>query len=1372
MNFPKYISIQTTSICNASCVFCPYPETKNLFAPKIMDERLFKKIIDECSGYHNIERLILYMNNEPLTDPYLIERINYSKRILPWVNLHILTNGSMLDDETADNLINSGLDWIGISFQGLDKATIEQSMGIDYNSAFKRINRFISKVKKKKNIQDYLMLTFLGHKYMTLQEKDKAFAFWQNKGITRISYFDKPISRAGNVKNIKPVYHYGNIRGCKSIWADQMLHVVESGKVILCCMDWKREVILGDLTKESINRVWNTKRKKTWEMIEGKKDMPQGFICRRCEEAVTKREESSNKRQMPEFNQALVTNNLGPKAKYSNIIISGTDSSYVLLVVCPMWDVSFPPLGVSYLAAYLEEQGIKTDILDINIQTYTDSRPDRKNLWQMDKYNAWAWDDLFEETLSRFRKEIDIYVDKIIKNSYKIVGFSLYGANVLFSIEVARRLRLANPDIFIVFGGPSCFWLHDHPSMPVRDMVSFKNQRSFIEPGLVDAFVSGEGEKAFLNIVRNHQTGNTGPVPGVIFYNGKSYSKPSPVELIKDLDSIPFPAWDKLQLDLYRQKPSLPLLLGRGCVNRCTFCNDWKLWAGVYRNRTADNIFKELKRNRERFGSSFFQTNDLLLNANTKMLKRLAGLIEGSSHEWGWSGQATINKNMDAALLKRLKRSGLESITYGVESLSERVLSLMNKKYTFDDIKAALKRTKQAGIKVAVNFIVGFPNETRQEFELTKDRLRDLKEYIDEVSSLNPCYITGGTDLELNPKKFSLTLPKESWCYHWQEVKNSNNYKTRKERTKELAAHIRNLGIKVNFTGIYDEKPQPGINDSDSKAVKVSLSNIPDMLIINLPPWSQENPHIGLAFLDSFLQKKGISCRILDLNKSFFLNHPDFDKLWHVENKNFWSDSDTFSVILEIFKQDIDSAVEDILSSGCDLLGFSVVDPKERLTIEFIQRIKEKSPDKKIILGGPATSTRQQRQIFIDTAGQKIDAFVIAEGEETLYELVERLKAGKSLTGLKGCYIRQASQWLYRPRLPVEPLDKIPFPTYRGFDLSCYGQSLLVEWSRGCIGKCAFCKNTRISSGYRYRSAAGVIQELRYHLDNYNIKRFTVTDNILNGNLNNLYNICSQIIENKLNLEWTGQISPHRGMDLDFFKRMQQAGCVKLQIGLESGSDKVLGLMDKMFTASISKKNIQLAKEAGIETEIFIIVGFPGETEKDFKQTYNFIQRNKDFIDTVKSINTLHLIAGTRVYEEGLTGFGMKPLPKDDWHYLWQTHDGNNYSLRKKRAEKLLSLCSGLGIKVTETNIREGKQSGLFRFQKDEPLQVRIESLKSLAEDLQALPDSKVFTRRRRRSFLRWFILSFLSFYILFYIGYFYLYMLIKKKVLLGGRKE
>ncbi|MBM3250566.1 MAG: radical SAM protein [Candidatus Omnitrophica bacterium] len=286
MKFPKYLSIQTTSLCNASCVFCPYREIRDLFPAKIMEEALFRKIVDECSLHREVERIILYLNNEPLTDPRIVERINYAKEKVPWAGVHILTNGSLLNDSLAEGLLSSRLDWIGISLHGTEPETVKEAMGLDYDLTFNRVLSFIDKAKAKRNIRDFVMLTFLRHKYLTPEEKDKSMGFWRNKGIEWVRYFDGPVSRAGNVSGLPPVRR-NKITGCATIWANEMMHIVEDGNVVLCCMDWRREVILGNLKSVSVQEIWSSKEYAlVRDKRDGRLDSGADFICKRCEAAI------------------------------------------------------------------------------------------------------------------------------------------------------------------------------------------------------------------------------------------------------------------------------------------------------------------------------------------------------------------------------------------------------------------------------------------------------------------------------------------------------------------------------------------------------------------------------------------------------------------------------------------------------------------------------------------------------------------------------------------------------------------------------------------------------------------------------------------------------------------------------------------------------------------------------------------------------------------------------------------------------------------------------------------------------------------------------------------------------------------------------
>ncbi|MBW1861760.1 MAG: radical SAM protein, partial [Deltaproteobacteria bacterium] len=371
-DFPLHLSIQTTSLCNASCIFCPSPEIKNIFPPKIMERNLFSKIIRECKVHKEIKAINLFMNNEPLTDPYIIERIHRVKKKVPWANVNIFTNGLLLTDELGDKLIGSKLNWINISFHGIRETTIQKSMGTPYKTTLDRINKFIEKAKETKYLNSFIGINFLKHKYLTDEEIEEAMEYWKSKGIEQISCFLGPISRAGNVSSLPKIYNQSKIVGCSSVLEDDMIHINEDGIVTLCCMDWRREVVLGDLKNQSIHEIWNGKRKEVWEMIYGRAEMPGGFLCRRCEEAVVSREHRNTH-----------------------------DNPDVLLVTLPPRRLKTMSIGLKFLASRLNAYHTRVEMLDLNLSVFNRVVDSQKTLWRPKNQNEWQYKESFKRLIEK-----------------------------------------------------------------------------------------------------------------------------------------------------------------------------------------------------------------------------------------------------------------------------------------------------------------------------------------------------------------------------------------------------------------------------------------------------------------------------------------------------------------------------------------------------------------------------------------------------------------------------------------------------------------------------------------------------------------------------------------------------------------------------------------------------------------------------------------------------------------------------------------------------------------------------------------------------------------------------------------------------------
>ncbi len=481
-----------------------------------------------------------------------------------------------------------------------------------------------------------------------------------------------------------------------------------------------------------------------------------------------------------------------------------------------------------------------------------------------------------------------------------------------------------------------------------------------------------------------------------------------------------------------------------------------------------------------------------------------------------------------------------------------------------------------------------------------------------------------------------------------------------------------------------------------------------DVILATAAPWGFNNPPTALAHLAGYARHKGYGVEVLDFNVDLYHRlGAEWQLLWHVENKNYWSNETTFDLLLDIIGPHLDEYADIVAASDAPLVGFSVVDPKERCTIELVRRIKERAPDKHILLGGPACVTPEYRQIFIDNIPELIEGYAMGEGEAILVEAIERLRAGENLSGMTGVYIQRATDAEpepYKRRKRILPLDGIPFPHYEDFLLDRYpGDELIVEWSRGCIGACSFCKGKMIDGKYRTHSAEAILASLKHYSEFLGIKRFTVCDPVINGDVEEMGKLCQLIIDSGMELEWRGEAIPHKGQSAEVLQAMRAAGCYELQLGVESASDRVLKLMNKLrlFSREEAQKVVRDAHDAGIKTALFTIIGFPGEDEDAFQETYSFVKENADYIDELKSINALHIITDTPIHIRA-DKYGLC-LPDMDYHYKWSTTDGTNtLEVRNDRIRRLKALADELGIFVRETNLAEGKHRSLEEALSDE----------------------------------------------------------------------
>jgi len=257
-SFPKAIQIQTKAGCNARCVFCPNLKTHLKVPPLPMDPALYKRIIDEALE-HDVERLSPYLMNEPLADPDLPERIAYISnhpRKTPRTVTKINSNGSPLTEDMAKRLLDSGLERVSFSVHGIQPGPYESTMvGLKLHRVLANIDRFLERKREGGYKNPRVRVTMI--RTTVLEPQLPAIqAYWGARGVkVNIRALENRSHDA-----IKPRRDLVVSRWAPFAWCDRMFeqaYILNSGKLVLCCVDWEQKTDMGDLNTHTLYEIWN-----------------------------------------------------------------------------------------------------------------------------------------------------------------------------------------------------------------------------------------------------------------------------------------------------------------------------------------------------------------------------------------------------------------------------------------------------------------------------------------------------------------------------------------------------------------------------------------------------------------------------------------------------------------------------------------------------------------------------------------------------------------------------------------------------------------------------------------------------------------------------------------------------------------------------------------------------------------------------------------------------------------------------------------------------------------------------------------------------------------------------------------------------------
>lgn len=292
-----------------------------------------------------------------------------------------------------------------------------------------------------------------------------------------------------------------------------------------------------------------------------------------------------------------------------------------------------------------------------------------------------------------------------------VVGFSVQCTTYPPAVRIAEELKRLNPQLKIVFGG--------HNASCVDELTLWKFP-------FVDAIVRGEGEITFPELIRAFQEQiPLASVDGITFRMSNQIIKNQDRELIENLDSLPVSDYTLIPpLHVYRDicgiRRSIAILeVGRGCPHRCVYCSQSVMWKRRTRTFSIDRITGEMKNLAENFGAECFLLAFDQFTAIRGFAERFcSSLIDAGLNHLPWYCISRLD-TLDKDLLNLMRKAGCETMCYGIDSGSESTLFFIHKDIDREVLFDRVRETTEAGIIPTLSFVIGFPEETREDLEAT-----------------------------------------------------------------------------------------------------------------------------------------------------------------------------------------------------------------------------------------------------------------------------------------------------------------------------------------------------------------------------------------------------------------------------------------------------------------------------------------------------------------------------------------------------------------------------------------------------------------------------------------------------------------------------
>lgn len=352
------------------------------------------------------------------------------------------------------------------------------------------------------------------------------------------------------------------------------------------------------------------------------------------------------------------------------------------------------PLGLAYLAAYLEKEGFNVEILDCFA----------RGLHQVKITNGLLRKGLSDQEIIKYLREINPDVIGIHSN------FTMFYPDAKNVALVARTLF---PDRPIIFGGA-------HATMDAKNIV---------QSYAADIVVRSEGEETATELLKAIEGRASYEGIAGITYRDKNGNVRSNVDraLLVEIESLPDPAWHKLDMDIYlknsrshwpfaKRHPAATIMTSRGCPNNCIFCSTKTMWRRGWRADSAQKVVRQIEHLVRNYGVKevIFQDDNFLVDC--RRVEQILDLLKEKGFDITMHIQAGFTQWLvDERILRRMKEVGFYRLGFPVETGNKKTLKFIRKPVNLNKVLDQVRAASRLGFWTQTNFIIGFPYETRED---------------------------------------------------------------------------------------------------------------------------------------------------------------------------------------------------------------------------------------------------------------------------------------------------------------------------------------------------------------------------------------------------------------------------------------------------------------------------------------------------------------------------------------------------------------------------------------------------------------------------------------------------------------------------------